>query len=85
MRRINITFQNSRITKSFDNVLVFEAFLFQKFGFSSPEDAAKYIWDLDVGSSESFFIDEKIGNVVFSIQSKQRIGSKLHDGSTIGQ
>ena len=85
MRRINITFENARITKSFDNVLVLEAFLFQKFGFSSPEVYAKYIWDLDVGSSKNFFIDEKIGNVVFSIQSKQRTGSQLHDGSTIGQ
>lgn len=85
MRRINITLKNTRITKSFSNVNELAECLYETFNFSSPDEAAEWIWDLDVGSSESFFIDEKIGNVVFSIQSKQRIGSELHDGSTIGK
>ena len=85
MRRINITFENTRITKSFSNVNELEEYLFEEFYFSSPDDAAVWLWNLDVGSSESFFISKEIGNVVFSIQSKQRTGSQLHDGSTIGQ
>ena len=85
MRRINITFENSRITKSFNNVNEFAEFLFEKLNFSNPDETAESIWDLDVGSSDSFLIDGNNGNVVFSIQSKQRIGSQLHDGSTIGK
>ena len=75
----------TRITRSFLNVNELEEYLFEEFNFSSPDDAAKYLWDLDVGSSETFFISAEVGNVVFSIQSKQRIGSQLHDGSIIGK
>ena len=80
MRRINITIDNKRITKSFEDKEELNTFLSNDCGFKWDDKiVANTIWDLDVGSKL------ECDGFIFSIQSKQRIGSQLHDGSTIGK
>ena len=82
MRRINVTIDNARITKSFKDKEELNAFLWNNCGFkwlNKNEQLSNAIWDLDVGDKL------KCDGLIFSIQSKQRIGSQLYDGSTIGK
>tara|TARA_Y100000401_G_C8142607_1_gene135586 strand:+ start:46 stop:282 length:237 start_codon:yes stop_codon:yes gene_type:complete len=77
MRRINVTLNNVRITKSFINKEEFIKFIvLQCFG-KTKSQLIDDIWNLDMGKS----ISHK--GIMFSIQSKQRVGNQLYDGSTI--
>ena len=83
MRRINVTLNNVRITESFQTkgkLIRFlrgnEMFLFSEIS-NNVFDIADKIWNLNVGKSITYF------NHQFSIQSKQRVGNQLYDGSTI--
>jgi len=84
MRRINITVDTDRITKSFANKSDLVSYIKKHDDFRDIHpfihlNMADTIWDLNVGKSVNYF------NYTFSIQSKQRIGSQLHDGSIIGK
>lgn len=77
MRRINITINNARITKSFQTkgkLIRFlrgnEMFLFSEIS-NNVFDIADKIWNLNVGKSITYF------NHQFSIQSKARVGNQL--------
>ena len=76
MRRINVTLNNVRITKSFINKEEFIRFIVLRFG-KTKSQLIDDIWNLDMGKS----ISHK--GIMFSIQSKQRVGNQLYDGSTI--
>ena len=79
MRRINITINNKIITKSFEDIDQFRKYIVNDLGLLDFNVVALSVWDLNVGKSYTYC------NHRFSIQSKQRIGSQLHDGSTIGK
>lgn len=84
MRRINITRRTANLdtirhTVSFRSKDKFISYLRDNYSFHGVLLLANKVWDLNVGTKY------QQGNYTFSIQSKQRIGSQLHDGSIIGK
>lgn len=71
MRRINITKDNKRITKSFLNKDDFIKYLRSDLTFHGVLKIAKDVWDLNVAEKINYF------GHTFSIQSKRRTGSKI--------
>tara|TARA_A100001201_G_scaffold142761_1_gene141893 strand:+ start:1549 stop:1794 length:246 start_codon:yes stop_codon:yes gene_type:complete len=79
MRRINITRNNNRKTKSFLNIKELAHYIFYNCHSIFADDVAKDIWDLNVGTS---LIEN---GYEFSIQSKRRTGNKMINNTRIGE
>jgi len=76
MRRVNISVDTDRVTKSFLNKSDLVAYIKTHTDFRDIHPyihltMADAIWDLNVGKSVNFF------NYTFSIQSKARVGNHL--------
>jgi len=76
MRRINISVDTDRVTKSFMNKSDLVSYIKNHNDFKDIHpfihlSMADKIWDLNVGKSVNYF------NYTFSIQSKARVGNQL--------